>query len=179
MQLNSISDHKKDSSQRNQTIDRESHRIIDEITADDIISVANLHVSDMIEEIETPFRRLSNFTMDHFMSKIVNKIYAFDMQPTVFTQRKHRYKSALSRDNDIRIIFANDHYVVSHYIPGRQEAYIYDSAYTRGIYLTTEQLAIFNRFYPGRRYRIIKPASLQLDGSSCGIFAIAFLERNL
>ncbi|XP_031619945.1 uncharacterized protein LOC116338675 [Contarinia nasturtii] len=137
---------------------------------------AGYDVQNMIDEISNLNAELSNFAVDHFIDVLVKKQFPnWNMQPTAYAQAIDRYKAVPIDRNDIQIIlcFHPRHYIVSHYVARRNRVFIYDSLYKRGKTLNHQQIDILQRIYPGKSYQFVKPATIQPDYVSCGVFAIA------
>ena len=135
---------------------------------------------DMISEIRDINQRLTNFTVDYFLEELVKQQFpTYMMQPTVFAQAVKHYQPAPSDFDDIQIVLSDDHYVVTFSKAQSNEVFVYDSLYKHRKQLTESQLNILRKFYPGKRYIFKRPATLQPDWDSCGVFAIAYVTTLL
>lgn len=134
-------------------------------------------------------------SIDWFIMNLANanQTVPFNMYPVCYAQRPERYKKLMVIQNDLQILFNGDikedaigHYIVAHFINSENVVKIYDSLHGTGNHgreLEEDTRNILSRIYPGKRYELIKPATLQPDGLSCGVFAIAYattiiLERD-
>lgn len=69
------------------------------------------------------------------------------------------------------------HYVVAHFVRAENIVKIYDSLHKTS--LQPNHLTAMTRLYPGKRFMFVKPATLQPDGCSCGVFTIAYVTAIL
>lgn len=139
---------------------------------DRLIENAGLQMAQMIDEIWTERCELSNFTIDYFIEHIVRNQFAqYNMQLTQYTQFPNRYTVASNDRDDIQIIYADHHYVVSFCRVESDRVDIYDSLHMGNI--SPDQRNILERIYPGKRLHAMNTATRQPDAHSCGIFAIA------
>lgn len=139
--------------------------------ATELLRIAALTMEQMTTEIGTAFEWLTNFTVDHFLEEIVKRYFPqYEVQPTVFSQAPHRFKEAPIDRDDVQIILADRHYIVSHFTVADDVVNLYDSLYTN---IQPGHMEILRRIYPGRRCRVVKLATAQPDLAACGVFAIA------
>lgn len=45
---------------------------------------------------------------------------------------------------------------------------------TENLYVFADEIDVLSRLYPEKHVVFVKPATTQLDGASCGVFAIAY-----
>lgn len=140
---------------------------------------ANANLTEIIEEITTPFSMLSDLAVDWFIVNMTNTKpnIPFNMTPVLYAQIPTKYKAVNDEKDHLQIVLSGTagsvgHYILAHYIAKENVVNIYDSL--NDSHLASTARYILSRLYPGKKIKFVKPTTKQPDGSSCGIFAIAY-----
>lgn len=135
-----------------------------------------------IKEITTPNEYLTDPSILCFID-LVNREYKgrFNMADVVLSQSPELFKEYSTTDkDDVQILYggvignadAIGHYIAVFYKHSEKRVYVFDSLFNKK--LSDVQQKILKVLYPNARaIRHIKPKTLQPDGTSCGVFAIA------
>lgn len=121
---------------------------------------------------------LTDLTIEKFRN-LINKTTGFFMQDTLYFQNLSKYIAAPEDRNDIQILFStrlrerSGHWIFLHYVTEERTLYVYDSLYL--CHLNRNQTQIVGILYPKREKTVfVEPTLIQKDGTSCGVFALAY-----
>jgi hypothetical protein len=125
---------------------------------------------EMLMDIRNEKADLCFYNVSYF-TEIVNQQFPnFSMQPPQYYQNHRFYKPAPIDKDDLQIIFGSMHFVVAYSPAGSNTVFVYDSLLKR---ITPDQKKALMKLYPKKKYKHMKPATMQPDYLSCGVFAIA------
>lgn len=119
-------------------------------------------------------------SIDWFIMNLVNANdnIPYDMFPVQYGEERARYGPRLS-GNDLQILFSGTtransigHYIVAHYVHYENVVKIYNSLHST--VLSEDFVESLTRLYPGKKFVLVRPMTLQPDFYSCGVFAIAY-----
>lgn len=155
----------------------ETRKLFNEIGTDLVDDTIVQRFIQMVQE--TTGRDMRNVWCVEYRNEIANGVYEYF---------QYIPDTPLVED-DVQILFNGDnfearshlgHYICVHYSIESRQVSVYDSLYDtvnpRRNVLSQRHLDIINQRYPNRLPNIdfVKPRTLQTDGVSCGVFAIAY-----